>query len=85
MLPAVEESGADPVELEKQAPRSTHLAAKFVDTGDKKSEYVAIYAFVVSSSDASLIVLLCQFQDGNAQRRVRRISLASVPSVEKHI
>ena len=38
MLPAVEESGVDPLDLEKQAPRSTHLAAKFVDTGDKKSE-----------------------------------------------
>ncbi|CAI5707877.1 unnamed protein product [Peronospora effusa] len=38
MLPAVEESGVDPSELEKQAPRSTRLAAKFVDTGDKKSE-----------------------------------------------
>ncbi|KAG2765795.1 hypothetical protein JG687_00009934 [Phytophthora cactorum] len=38
MLPAVEESGVDPSELEKQVPRSTRLAAKFADTGDKKSE-----------------------------------------------
>ncbi|POM66078.1 Signal recognition particle [Phytophthora palmivora] len=38
MLPAVEESAIDPSELEKQAPRSTRLAAKFADTGDKKSE-----------------------------------------------
>ncbi|KAL3658856.1 hypothetical protein V7S43_016221 [Phytophthora oleae] len=38
MLPTVEESGADPSELEKQAPRSTRLAAKFADTGDKKNE-----------------------------------------------
>ncbi|KAG6602870.1 Signal recognition particle [Phytophthora cinnamomi] len=38
MLPAVEESGVDPSELEKQAPRSNRLAAKFADTGDKKSE-----------------------------------------------
>ena len=42
MLPAVEESSVDPSELEKQAPRSTRLAAKFVDTGDKKSEYVLL-------------------------------------------
>ncbi|EGZ10208.1 hypothetical protein PHYSODRAFT_318537 [Phytophthora sojae] len=38
MLPAVEESGVDPSELEKQAPRSNRLAAKFADTGDKKNE-----------------------------------------------
>ncbi|ETL47994.1 hypothetical protein L916_02336 [Phytophthora nicotianae] len=38
MLPAVEESGVDPSELEKQVPRSTRLAAKFADTGDKKNE-----------------------------------------------
>ncbi|KAE9361879.1 hypothetical protein PF008_g645 [Phytophthora fragariae] len=38
MLPAVEESGIDPSELEKQAPRSNRLAAKFADTGDKKNE-----------------------------------------------
>lgn len=38
MLPAVKESNIDPSELEKQAPRSTRLAAKFSDTGDKKSE-----------------------------------------------
>ncbi|KAH7459792.1 hypothetical protein KRP22_012826 [Phytophthora ramorum] len=38
MLPVVEESGVDPSELEKQAPRSNRLAAKFADTGDKKNE-----------------------------------------------
>ncbi|CAH0517554.1 unnamed protein product [Peronospora belbahrii] len=38
MLPAVEMSSVDPSELEKQARRSTRLAAKFADTGDKKSE-----------------------------------------------
>ncbi|OWZ06160.1 Signal recognition particle [Phytophthora megakarya] len=38
MLPTVKESGVDPSELEKQAPRSARLATKFADTGDKKSE-----------------------------------------------
>ncbi|KAI9916542.1 hypothetical protein PsorP6_017218 [Peronosclerospora sorghi] len=38
MLPVVDESRTDPSELEKQAPRSTRLVAKFADTGDKKNE-----------------------------------------------
>ncbi|RLN54500.1 hypothetical protein BBJ28_00013540 [Nothophytophthora sp. Chile5] len=38
MLPAIEESNVEPSELEKQAPRSSRLAAKFAD--DKKNECV---------------------------------------------
>ncbi|TMW62400.1 hypothetical protein Poli38472_009893 [Pythium oligandrum] len=38
LLPAVPECEVDPVELEQQAKRSSRLASKLVDAGDKKNE-----------------------------------------------
>jgi hypothetical protein len=84
MLPAVEESSADPSELEKQAPRSTRLAAKFADTGDNKNEYV-LGAWKPPSSGHEAHSLFACCADASVLRSDRRVSRASVRSVGRRI
>ncbi|RLN96246.1 hypothetical protein BBJ28_00005119 [Nothophytophthora sp. Chile5] len=63
MLPAIEESNVEPSELEKQAPRSSRLAAKFAD--DKKNEcalrLVAVYFDWIDAKEESLMSITLAF------------------------